>query len=174
MNPNLVLLAVHLSRAYEIAKAGCHTIGLTGTTEGEEFEPVVDKRDVQMLRDFYGLKGYPEDPDIIIELTPYDPDTILGVLGNRKSETLEDIKKRIDEFQLNSPEVSDTLASSCSALFKSAIRKLQLSFKDCTQILSVAKTIAGLSGSDKIQPEHIAEAIQYKCISLSKYLKNIL
>lgn len=174
MTYNLVPLAVHLSRAFEIAKAGHHAIGLTGITEADGFKPGVDIRDVKLLRDFYGLTLYPDDPAIIVELTPYDAGTVLSVLGDRKSENLEDINKRIDEYQLNGPEVSDTLNSSCKALFKTAIEKLGLSFKDCTQILAVAKTIAGLSGSENILPEHLAEAIQYKSIPLSDYIKNKL
>jgi len=56
------------------------------------------------------------------------------------------------------------LDDSSSKLLEMAIRKLGLSARASDRILKVAKTIADLSEVDYIQPNHVAEAIQYRTI----------
>ncbi|MBN1230726.1 MAG: YifB family Mg chelatase-like AAA ATPase [Anaerolineales bacterium] len=44
----------------------------------------------------------------------------------------------------------------------SAMRQMQLSARGYHRILKLARTIADLAGSDKIEPQHLAEAVQYR------------
>jgi magnesium chelatase family protein len=49
-------------------------------------------------------------------------------------------------------------------LLEGAIRKLGLSARASDRILKVSRTIADLAGDDNLQPQYVAEAIQYRTI----------
>ena len=48
------------------------------------------------------------------------------------------------------------------ALMKTAMNQLQLSARGSHRVLKLARTIADLAGCDRIQAQHLAEALQYR------------
>ena len=48
------------------------------------------------------------------------------------------------------------------ALVRAAMQQLQMSARAFHRILKLARTIADLAGSGRIEPAHLAEAIQYR------------
>lgn len=156
MKQNLVALSVNISRAYEIAKAGNHTLSII---PGQSDNKTQMKGNCATLRHFYNA-GEGFNSDIIVELADIDANDILASYGNRY-ETIDDINVRIKTNPIDS-DIEIILSGSVQSLLKSAIDKLSLSIWQVNAIISVSKTIAGIGGSKTVKIEHIAEAIQYQ------------
>ncbi len=59
-----------------------------------------------------------------------------------------------------------TLSEESAALMKDAFEAMGLTARSYDRILRVARTVADLDGSENIEPQHIAEAIQYRAVNL--------
>jgi len=49
-------------------------------------------------------------------------------------------------------------------LLKAALQDLELSARSYTKLLKIARTIADLAQHNTLQPDHVAEAIQYRSL----------
>jgi magnesium chelatase family protein len=119
--------------------------------------------------------------DLHVEVTPVSFSE-LSML--KPSETSESIRQRVIaardrqeirfaenagvycNAQMSSKQLSMVcqINSAGTNLLKTAMQKLNLSARAYDRILKVSRTIADLSASDDIKPEHLAEAIQYRSL----------
>jgi magnesium chelatase family protein len=119
--------------------------------------------------------------DLHVEVTPVAFNELAGTITSEKS---EHIRKRVMEAReiqatryRNYPDIYANaqmsskllkeicvLDSSSQHLLKVAMERLNLSARAYDRIIKVSRTIADLSASDDIKPEHIAEAIQYRSL----------
>ena len=58
------------------------------------------------------------------------------------------------------------LDEACAELMKQAFEAMGLTARSYDRILKVARTVADLDGCENIEPQHIAEAIQYRAVNL--------
>lgn len=61
------------------------------------------------------------------------------------------------------------LSDECTSLLKMAVTKMHLSGRSYYRVLKLSRTIADLDDKDEIQPNHIAEALQYRPKTESSY-----
>ena len=60
------------------------------------------------------------------------------------------------------------LDAPCEALMRSAFERMGLTARSHDRVLRVARTIADLDGAERIEPAHLAEAIQYRNTDILK------
>jgi len=63
------------------------------------------------------------------------------------------------------------LDSTAEDLLRTAIEQFGFSARAYTRIVKVARTIADLEGSDRIRPEHVGEAIQYRTLDRKYWIR---
>ncbi len=119
--------------------------------------------------------------DLHIEVTPVN---FNALSSSREAEKSSEIRKRVvnartwqekrfkdeDTLHFNAQMSPNMTKQICEideigqALIKQAMEKLGLSARAYDRILKVARTIADLAESEKIKPEHLAEAIHYRSL----------
>lgn len=149
---NLVGLWVNLSRAYEIALLGNFKIQIVFD---REYKQGFD--DYENIKSFYNEVEFVKEGDLIVEI--YKPDYSQKT---ERFETKKDIKSRVDKALKNKkPDLFKN--DSCDALLKTATDRLGFTLEKREKVIEISKIIAQLDGSHTIEPQHIAEAIQYNC-----------
>lgn len=174
----------NVKRAIEVCLVGSHTIGIININGcGEEFAEWLRTQHISVwvearcpcgnYGDVYAeckclmtkisqwtkRKGYIQclNSDIVIEsvrLRGY------ALIKSYYSESQEQMFKRIE--QAKKINIVDTkLDEQSNGLLKFAIERLGIGHKKVEPIKAVAISIAKLDGMDKIEVQHISEAIQY-------------
>jgi magnesium chelatase family protein len=119
--------------------------------------------------------------DLHVEVTPVAFSELSSTQQYEKSEKVRERVIKAREIQIeryknsegtyaNAQMSSKQLKEICiistvgQNLLKTAMEKLNLSARAYDRILKVSRTIADLSASNEIKPEHLAEAIQYRSL----------
>lgn len=125
--------------------------------------------------------------DLHIEVTPVPFEKLSDI---RKAESSESIRKRvtcareiqtrrferIEGVHYNAQMSAKYLSEFCRLdeasvqILRTAMDRLNFSARAYDRILKVSRTIADLAGTPEIQPEHVAEAIQYRSLDREGWL----
>ena len=116
--------------------------------------------------------------DLHVEVPAVKVDKLTGEAEAESSETIRERTQKAREAQLKRFENTDLTSNSemgpkeikefckldpdCLNLLRAAVSKMQLSARAYHRVLKIARTIADLEGSENINTQHIAEALQYR------------
>ncbi|MBI3545712.1 MAG: ATP-binding protein, partial [Gammaproteobacteria bacterium] len=116
--------------------------------------------------------------DMHIEIPPV-PREILLNQNRQTGESSDSVRARVEAVRarqikrnacanaaLNNKQIEEVcrLDDSGRQLLEQAIERLGLSARAYHRILKVARTIADMAREEMIQPAHVAEAVQYRCL----------
>ena len=120
--------------------------------------------------------------DIVVEVpaVPFE-----DLRTRAEAEPSSEVKKRVDAARARQHKRFGNLGGMCNArmgpaemrqfcdldeasamLMKQAFEAMGLTARSYDRILKVARTVADLDGCENIEPQHIAEAIQYRAVNL--------
>lgn len=94
--------------------------------------------------------------------THSDQDTITLITKTHRIQCDRGIRNARLSFEMISD--SKTLPASSMSLLERSADRLNFSARSVIRILRVARTIADLEQSERIESEHVAEALQYRCL----------
>jgi len=125
--------------------------------------------------------------DLHIEVKPVDYDELTDERAQENSETI--LKRVVAARILQAERYNNNPHTHCNAqmttkdiqeycninkaskiLLKKAMEHYQLSARAYDRILKVARTIADLANKEKVGPEHIAEAIQFRSLDKENWV----
>jgi magnesium chelatase family protein len=118
--------------------------------------------------------------DMHVEVPPVPRAQLLASEAARSEENSAAVRARVEaararqlarapgrlNAQLEGREIESACALNAAgrALLEQALARLGLSARAYHRILKLARTIADLAGSERVEPAHLAEAIQYRCL----------
>jgi predicted ATPase with chaperone activity len=189
MNFDEIYAPEHARRAVEVALAGEHSIMFIGRWQsaGDELVEYIIQQDEYATASFappcpcgfWGSEvegctcsvemaarwqakhfGERRPYDIYLDLPDEDPNKVIEFLaGHQVFEPEEKMLARIEGMS----HYNDlSLDKAGEVLLKVAIRELQIPARTARRVIRVARTIANLAHSERIQTCHLAEAIQYR------------
>ena len=151
---NLLSLWPNLTRAYEIAFLGEHTIQIVFDDNYE-----AGYKDFELIKEFFTGVEFVSDGDLIVELSKPTKKEY------ENSESLKDLHLRVLGVSDKNPivwEYNKKTEDISKTLLDVADERLDFSIDEKAMIFVIARTIARLEGSEFIETNHIAEAINYK------------
>ncbi len=173
----------HAKRAIEIAMVGGHSIKFIGNSEATNLNNYATQNNIASIV-FKpcpcGYLGHPQKAcvclpsqirrwqkaicnhkaDLTIDVPPTKPE---HYTDRRPLEAEKQVLKRVERAKRLLTKVEPVITDeSGKSLMRQAITMMGLELEDIKRVEAVTRTIASLSSESKIQPVHLAEALQYR------------